>query len=240
MVAVLLTPVLALASEGRVYLEPANNNLGNVQSLQRGAGYFVNYCMGCHSLNYVRFNRLARDLQLSEDQVISNLMYVVDKPFDTMKISMPQDDAARWFGIAPPDLSLMARAKGTDYIYNFLKTFYLDPTRKTGTNNYVLPGASMPDVLWDLQGLQEAIYETEVQRDGSVTKTLVGFESVTQGQLNKDEFDQFARDLANFLEYVSEPVKLERKKLGVRVLMFLLVFFLFALMLKKEYWKDVK
>lgn len=236
----LMIPLAVQAAGGGTQLEEANNNLRSIQSLQRGAGHYVNYCMGCHSLDYVRFNRLAADLQLSEDQVTANLMFVVDKPHDTMEIAMRPGDAERWFGIAPPDLSLMARAKGTDYIYTFLKSFYVDESKRSGTNNLVLDGASMPHVLWELQGLLKPVYEAEVDAQGEVHKTLVGFEPLTEGALNSEEFDHFVRDLANFLEYVSEPVKLERQTLGVRVLMFLLLFFLFAYALKKEYWKSVK
>lgn len=235
----LMIPLALKAAGGGAQIEEANNNLRSVQSLQRGAGHFVNYCMGCHSLDYVRFNRLSADLQLSEDQVTSNLMFVVDRPHDTMEIAMRPTDGERWFGIAPPDLSLMARAKGTDYIYTFLKSFYADDSKRSGTDNLVLEGASMPHVLWELQGLQKPVYEAEVDARGEVHKTLVGFEPVTEGTLSGEEFDHFVRDLANFLEYVSEPVKLERQTLGVRVLMFLLLFFLFAYALKKEYWKNI-
>ncbi len=221
-------------------MEPANNVLSDVKSLQRGAGHFVNYCMGCHSAKYVRYNRLADDLQLSERQVTENLMFVGEKLLDTMDIAMDPLDAGRWLGTVPPDLSLIARSRGTDYVFNYLKGFYLDPDRRNGTNNLFLPGASMPHVLWELQGLQRPVYEALIDASGGVHKVMVGFEQVTEGLLSPEEFDQFVRDLANFLEYISEPVKLERRKLGVRVLLFLLVFFLLSYLLKQEYWKDIK
>ncbi len=232
-------PSFAAGTGGRE-MEPANNVLGNVRSLQRGAKNFVNYCMGCHSAKYVRYNRLADDLQLSEQQVTENLMFVGEKLLDTMDIAMDPLDAGRWFGQVPPDLSLIARAKGTDYVFNYLKGFYLDPDRRNGTDNLFLPGASMPHVLWELQGLQKPVYEAIIDANGGVHKVMAGFEQVTEGLLSPEEYDQFVRDLANFLEYISEPVKLERQELGVRVLLFLLVFFLFSYMLKQEYWKDIK
>ena len=236
---VLSSPVFA-AGGGGAKMEPANNVLGNVRSLQRGARSFVNYCMGCHSAKYVRYNRLADDLQLSEQQVTDNLMFVGEKLLDTMDIAMDPLDAGRWFGQVPPDLSLIARAKGTDFVFNYLKGFYLDPDRRNGTDNLFLPGASMPHVLWELQGLQKPVYEAIIDANGDVHKIMAGFEQVTEGLLNPEEYDQFVRDLTNFLEYISEPVKLERQKLGVRVLLFLLVFFLFSYLLKQEYWKDIK
>ncbi len=238
--ALVLSPPAFAASSGRAKMEPANNVLGNVRSLQRGASHFVNYCMGCHSAKYVRYNRLADDLQLSEQQVTDNLMFVGEKLLDTMDIAMDPLDAGRWFGQVPPDLSLIVRAKGTDYVFNYLKGFYLDPGRRNGTDNLFLPGASMPHVLWELQGLQEPVYEAIIDANGDVHKFMAGFEQVTEGLLNPEEYDQFVRDLTNFLEYISEPVKLERQKLGVRVLLFLLVFFLFSYFLKQEYWKDIK
>ncbi len=232
-------PSKAAGTGGRE-MEPANNVLGNVRSLQRGAKNFVNYCMGCHSAKYVRYNRLADDLQLSEQQVTENLMFVGERLLDTMDIAMDPLDAGRWFGQVPPDLSLIARAKGTDYVFNYLKGFYLDPDRRNGTDNLFLPGASMPHVLWELQGLQKPVYEAIIDANGGVHKVMAGFEQVTEGLLSPEEYDQFVRDLANFLEYISEPMKLERQELGVRVLLFLLVFFLFSYMLKQEYWKDIK
>jgi len=217
-------------------LEPANNNIANVASLQRGAKYFVNYCLGCHSAQYVRYNRLAQDLQLSEQQVIDNLMFTGERPFDTMAISMRPEDSARWFKVSPPDLSLIARSRGTDYIYTFLRSFYAAPGRPTGVDNMVLPGTAMPHVLWQLQGTQRAVFHTDEHN----AQVFEQFEMVTPGELAVEEFDEVVRDIVNFLDYISEPIKRERQQLGVRVIGFLLVFLLIAYMLKKEVWKDVK
>lgn len=222
-------------------LQHANNDVANTASLQRGARNFVNYCMGCHSARYVRYSRLGADLGLTEAQVIENLMFTGDAIHDTMQVSLPQDAAARWFGTAPPDLSLIARARGTDYVYSFLKSFYLDPKRPTGVNNLVLPGTSMPHVLWELQGYQAAVYDGESDpAHDAVHKKFKGFEVAQPGRMTPEEYDQFVRDTVNFLDYISEPMQLERRNLGFHVLGFLLVFFLFAFLLKKEYWKDVK
>jgi len=233
---------LAWASSGSSdVIQPANNDVANTASLQRGARNFVNYCMGCHSARYVRYSRLAADLGLTEAQVIENLMFSGDAIHDTMQVALPQAAAARWFGTAPPDLTLMARAKGTDYIYSFLKSFYLDPKRPTGVNNLVLPNTSMPHVLWELQGYQAAVYDGESDpAHNAVHKKFTGFKLVEPGTLTPQQFDQFVRDTVNFLDYIGEPMQLERRNLGFRVLGFLLVFFLFAFLLKKEYWKDVK
>lgn len=239
--AVLAMPVGSWAAEGHAAVEKAHNDITNTASLQRGARNFVNYCMGCHSARYVRYNRLAADLGLSDQQVIENLMFTGERPSDTMKVAMPPDAAKRWFGTVPPDLSLIARARGADYLYAFLKSFYVDPSRPTGVNNLTLPGTAMPHVLWKLQGYQQAKYEGQSDADHSaVHKKFTGFELVEKGALTPQEYDQFVRDTVNFLDYIGEPMQLERRNLGMRVLGFLLVFFLFAYFLKKEYWKDVK
>lgn len=232
----------AVASEAaHDVLTPARNDITNMASLQRGARNFVNYCMGCHSARYVRYGRLGQDLGLSEQQVIDNLMFTGERIYDTMKISMRPEDAARWFGTTPPDLSLIARSRGTDYIYSFLKSFYLDPGRPTGVNNRVMPQTAMPDVLWELQGLQEAVYDGESDAEhNTVHKRFKEFRSVRPGTMTPKEYDDFVRDTVNFLDYIGEPMQLERRSIGFRVLAFLLVFFLFAYFLKKEYWKDVK
>lgn len=222
-------------------IKPAHSDITNIASLQRGARNFVNYCMGCHSARYVRYSRLGTDLGLSEQQVIENLMFTGERVHDTMRVNMRPEDAARWFGVTPPDLSLIARSRGTDYIYSFLKSFYLDPGRPTGVNNLVMPGTAMPHVLWEPQGLQEAVYDGESDaEDNAVHKRFKEFRLVRPGSATPQEFDQFVRDTVNFLDYIGEPMQLERRSIGLRVLAFLLVFFLFAYFLKKEYWKDVK
>jgi ubiquinol-cytochrome c reductase cytochrome c1 subunit len=240
--ALLAFSVAAVASEAsHDVVAPARNDITNVASLQRGARNFVNYCMGCHSARYVRYGRLGQDLGLSEQQVIDNLMFTGERIHDTMKISMRPEDAARWFGTTPPDLSLIARSRGPDYIYSFLKSFYLDPSRPTGVNNRVMPQTAMPDVLWELQGLQEAVYDGESDAEhNAVHKRFKEFRSVRPGTMAPKEYDDFVRDTVNFLVYIGEPMQLERRSIGLRVLTFLLVFFLFAYFLKKEYWKDVK
>lgn len=237
----LALPGAAWSASAGVPLEAAKNDVGNVASLQRGASNFVNYCLACHSARYVRYNRVAKDLGLTEAQVIENLMFTGERIHDTMLTAMSAEDAQRWFGMQPPDLSLIARSRGTDYIYTFLKSFYLDPSRPTGVNNMVLPGTSMPHVLWEVQGYQRAVYDGESDAaNEAVHKTFTGFELATPGSLEPSEYDQFVRDTVNFLDYIGEPMQIERRNLGLRVLAFLFVFFLFAYFLKKEYWKDVK
>jgi ubiquinol-cytochrome c reductase cytochrome c1 subunit len=226
----------AALAQHEAELEPANNNIANTASLQRGAKYFVNYCFGCHSAEYVRYNRLARDLQLTEDQLVENLMFTGERPFDTMEIAMRPGDAERWFGTSPPDLSLIARSRGTDYIYTFLRSFYEDPLRPTGVNNTVLPNTAMPHILWELQGIQRAV----VTKDEHGVEIIEGFEVARPGTLAPEDFDQVARDIVNFLDYIGEPMRRERQALGIRVIAFLLVFLLIAYLLKKEIWKDVK
>jgi ubiquinol-cytochrome c reductase cytochrome c1 subunit len=232
-----LTVAGSAAAQHGAELDHANNNVANTASLQRGAKYFVNYCMGCHSAQYVRYNRLGQDLQLSEDQLLENLMFTGERPFDTMSIAMGEDDAARWFGTAPPDLSLIARSRGTDYLYTFLRSFYADPGSPTGVDNAVLEGTAMPHVLWELQGIQEAHYEEDPEHEGEEHMVL---ELSTPGELSEDEYDEVVRDIVNFLDYIAEPMQLERKSLGIRVIAFLLVLLLISYMLKKEIWKDVE
>jgi ubiquinol-cytochrome c reductase cytochrome c1 subunit len=238
-IAALFISVQGFAAGGGAELESADIDPGNISSLQRGARNFMNYCSGCHSAQYVRFNTIGKYLELSEEQLVDNLMFNAEKTFETIQASMPADDAARWYGTAPPDMSLMARAKGADYIYNFLKGFYLDADSPTGVDNTFLAGTSMPHVLWELQGFQRAIYE-EHTVDGVTKHELVGFEHVTTGSLDAEDFDDFVRDTVNFLAYISEPIRSERRKLGVWVLMYLIVFWVIAVMLKKQIWKDVK
>ena len=228
------------AAGGGAHLEPAEIDLGNIASLQRGARNFMNYCSGCHSAKYVRYKTIGKHLELTEEQLVDNLMFNAEKTFETIRTAMPAADAARWYGTAPPDLSLMARAKGADYIFNFLKGFYVSADSPTGVDNLVLAGTSMPHVLWELQGYREAKFSTHENDDGSVARTLDGFEVMTAGAMDAKEYDAFVRDTVNFLAYISEPVRSDRRKLGVWVIMYLIFFYILASMLKKQIWKDVK
>jgi ubiquinol-cytochrome c reductase cytochrome c1 subunit len=233
-----LLPGLTLASSGGVHLDKADIDLHNQQSLQRGAKLFVNYCLSCHSAQFQRYNRMARDIGLSDDQVIENLMFASNKVGSAMTVAMSRADGKTWFGAAPPDLSLVARSRGVDWLYTYLRTFYVDETRPFGVNNLVFPSVGMPHVLWELQGVQKPVYKT-VEHDGESKEVLDHLELVEPGKLTPVEYDQAVRDLVGFLAYVGEPVQLERKALGVKVILFLLVFFVVAYLLKKEYWKDV-
>jgi len=243
-VALLFISSVALMAHAEEEAKPmhANNDVANKASLQRGARNFVNYCSGCHSLKYVRYNRLSVDLDLTDAQVQDNLDFTKVKLTEMMTINMDPADGKSWFGKPPPDLSLIARSRGADYLYTFLHSFYLDPSRPTGMNNVVLPAAAMPNVLWELQGLQKAVYVGHTADNGSVEKVFTGLEADTssKGKLSPEEYDQFVRDLVNFLDYVGEPGQVERRGLGIRVMGFMLVLFLLAYALKKEYWKDIK
>jgi len=188
----------------------ANNDVSDVNSLQRGAGNFFNYCAGCHSLKFIRYNQIAEDLDLNKSQLVENLIFTQAKPEDAVIANMLPSDGSRWFGKSPPDLSLITRSRGTDQVYNFLRTFYKDSNSPTGADNRALPGTSMPNVLW-----------------------------LVQEQLNEKEFDQFTLDIVNFLDYVSEPIQSERKRIGIWVILFLLLFLVFSYGLYKDIWKEV-
>ena len=225
---VILFTINTFAATGKS-LQNANNDPQDIKSLQSGARNFMNYCSGCHSAEYVRYNVIASDLGLSDAQLQENLMFNAQQPFETINASMPSMDAAGWFGQAPPDLSLMARAKSTDYIYSFLKSFYIDQSSPTGVDNLILAGTSMPNVLWELQGHQVMIGEQGSEH----------LELSSPGKMSEKEFDIFLRDTVNFLEYISEPIRNARRALGIKVLMFLAFFLILAYLLKKEIWKDV-
>ena len=182
-------------------MEPVNNDITDIASLQRGAKYFVNYCLGCHSAQYVRYNRLAEDLGLSEAQLIENLMFTGERPFDTLQISMRPEDGVVWFGIAPPDLSLVSRSLGTDYLYNYLRGFYVDESAPSGTNNLWLENTAMPHVLWEIGGIKRAIF-AEADVEGTPTRSLARLEVVREGTLSEGEFDQVVQDIVNFLDYI--------------------------------------
>jgi ubiquinol-cytochrome c reductase cytochrome c1 subunit len=227
------------ASGGDAELTAADIDPDNINSLQRGAANFMNYCSGCHSAQYVRYKTIGKDLDISEEMLVSSLMFNAEKTFETIQASMPADDAARWYGTPPPDLSLMARSKGADHIYNFLKGFYVAKSSPTGVDNLVLPGTAMPHVLWELQGYQTAHF-AEHDDNGTLTRTFEGFEQVTAGQLDSEDYDAFVRDTVNFLAYIAEPVRGFRVNLGKWVIMYLIFFLIIARMLKKQIWKDVK
>ena len=199
------------AAGGKVHLDNADTDIMDRASLQNGAKLFMNYCSGCHAISFMRYNRIGADLGLSDELITENLMFAGNKPGETMVTAMPEGAASKWFGGVPPDLSLVARSKGTDWIYTYLRSFYNDEARIFGVNNKVLVNASMPDVLWSLREAQ-----------------------------SEAEFDNSVRDITNFLDYVGEPAKLIRLQLGKWVLLFLGVLFVLTYMLKKEYWKDVK
>ncbi|HEY0634400.1 MAG TPA: cytochrome c1 [Gammaproteobacteria bacterium] len=232
-------PGLSLASSGGVHLDHANVDVSDKASLQRGAKLFVNYCLSCHSAAFQRYNRMGQDLGLTDEQVEANLMFATEKVGDTMTIAMPAADAKAWFGNPPPDLSVIARARGADSLYTYLRSFYVDEKKPMGINNTVFPDVGMPHVLWELQGLQKPVYKTEVDHEGHETQVISGFELVTKGTMSPAEYDQAALDLTNFLVYIGEPAQLQRKSLGIWVLLFLGILFVVSYALKKEYWKDV-
>ncbi|HMV39060.1 cytochrome c1 [Plasticicumulans sp.] len=232
-------PGFALASSEGAALDKANIDPTDKASLQRGAKLFVNYCMGCHSADYQRYNRLARDIGLSDEQVRDNLIFTGAKVGEGMRNAMPKKDAKKWFGAAPPDLTLIARARGVDYLYTYLRTFYIDEARPWGVNNAAFPLVGMPHVLSELQGWQKARMETHKDAHGNESTVITGYEIVKKGSMSPPEFDSAMRDLVNFLAYVAEPVKLYRQSLGVWVIAFLVLMTAVFYLLKKEYWKDI-
>ena len=220
-----------------------NTDVTDLASVQRGARNFTSYCLGCHSLKYERWSRLGTDLGIPGKLLESELMPPGAKATQYILTSMPAADSENWFGKTPPDLSLMARERGRDYLYQFLKTFYSDPTRQTGANNLRLPATAMPDVLSSLGGVKRAVFRevTEPGEGGEPDHTSVfdHFEPLAPGSLSEAEYDTFVRDTVNFLDYVGEPTQGARRALGVWVVLFLLVFTWLAWLVKREYWKDV-
>ena len=218
----------------------AETNVSDLASVQRGARNFVSYCLGCHSLKYERWSRLGTDLKIPEPLLEKGLLPPGAKSTDYIETHMPAADAAAWFGKTPPDLSLMVRARGKDYIYQLLTTFYVDPTRQSGANNLRLPATAMPDVLSELEGLKAAVFKPAAHEGGAASEPVLDhFEQLAPGRMSLAEYDGFVRDTVNFLDYVSEPTQLERRQLGVWVVLFLLLFSWLAWLVKREYWKDV-
>ena len=221
-------------------------DLTNKVSLQNGAKYFINYCSGCHSLQYQRYNRMFKDLEIDPEVGTKNLIFTGAKAVEQIHTGMNAAEGLKWFGQTPPDLSLTARAKSGAYIYNYLRGFYLDDTRPLGFNNSVFAGASMPNPLWELQGIQKPVYEehkTCETVDGKEQceshSTLSGFEALTPGTLSKADYDAVVYDITNFLSYVSDPSALDRMRMGPWVLAFLAFLTMIFYLLKKEYWRDI-
>ena len=242
--ALLLGAGFASANEGHASWErQAGNQVANLPSLQRGARNFMAYCSGCHSLKYIRYSRVGADLKIDDAALAQLLVRPGDKPTDYIKTSMPAADAQDWFGKPPPDLSLVARSRGTDWVFNFLTTFYADPaSRQTGVNNLQLPGTAMPHILASLQGVQvlRPVEEQTSKPEGEhEEKSSSPFAPGVAGSLTPEQYDDFVRDTVNFLDYAGEPAQVQRVHMGVWVVFFLLIFTWFAWLLKREYWKDV-
>ena len=214
------------AASSGVHLEPVNLDLSDKASLQRGAKTFVNYCLSCHAASFMRYNRMAKDLGLSEEQVLNNLMFASDKIGDTMTIAMRSDDAKKWFGVTPPDLSVISRARGADWLNTYMRSFYLDDEKPMGTNNTVFKDVGMPHVLWQQQGY------TSLDKTGHISQAA-------DGELSSHDYNLMVFDLVNFLSYVGEPSKIQRLALGKWVLLYLFLLFLVVYPMKKAFWKDI-
>ncbi len=233
-----LLPSLVLAAGSGFPLDKAEYDLSDKASLQRGAATFMNYCAGCHSTQYQRYNRVAADIGIPEELMRENLVFTGAKIGDLMKSAMSEKDAARWFGAPPPDLTLVARVRGADWVYTYLRAFYVDETRPFGVNNAVFPSVGMPHVLEPLQGTPRAEFGTH-EVDGQPVQQVVSIKSDGNGEMNNEEYDQTVLDLVNFLVYSAEPVQQERERMGFWVLGFIAIFFIFTVLLKKEFWRDV-
>ena len=221
----------SFAAGGGSGLDDAKLDLSDGLSIQRGAQTFVNFCLGCHEASYMRFNRLG-DLGLSNGQIKEFLIFGEKKVGDTMVNAMDKEDAELWFGIVPPDLSVIARSRGPDWLYTYLRSFYQDDKSTTGWNNTLFPNVGMPHILWELQGIRE-LEAGEVSHLGQKTVTKV------EGALNQTEYDSFVRDLVNYLVFIGEPARTLRVQIGIVILFVLSIFLVLTWVLKKEYWKDV-
>jgi len=228
---------VAQAAGGGYWLDPAPIDPNDLVSLQSGARSFVNYCLNCHGAQFMRYNRL-QDIGLSDAQIEDNLLFTADKVGETMKVAMTKEDGKAWFGVPPPDLTVIARARGADWLYTYMRTFYRDPKTPTGWNNAVFPNVGMPHALWTLQG--ERALKIEKVKDKAGHETLeYNWSQLSQGTQSAIEYDRTVRDLVNFLVYLGEPAAESRKRIGVIVLFVLGILFVFAYLLKREFWKDV-
>lgn len=238
----LLLPLAALAAEN-VRLDRAPVDSTDKVSLQRGAHTFINYCLGCHSANYMRYNRLG-DLGLNEQQIRDNLIFTGVKVGDLMKTAMAPKDGKEWFGTVPPDLTVIARSRsshagsGADWLYTYMRSFYRDPSRPTGWNNVVYPNVAMPHVLYELQG-EQVLKAEKVMRPEGYPEEVHRLALESKGRLTPAEYDLLVADLVNYMNYMAEPAATKRQTIGIYVLLFLAVFWVLAYALKKEYWKDV-
>ncbi len=234
------------SSGGGVKLREARIDISDTAALQRGAKLFVNYCLSCHSAEFMRYNRMGEDLGLTDAQVAQNLMFAGTKVGQTMTVAFRPKDSKQWFDTAAPDLSVIARARGADWLFSYLNGFYVDPKRPFGVNNLFFKDVAMPHPLWELQGLQRAVTHQETNAKGKTHEVITHLELIGKDQMTPEAhthqvaaYERQARDLVTFLVYVGEPAQLQRLALGWRVLLFLLVFFVFAYLLKREYWRDV-
>lgn len=228
-------PVLAVDS--KISLDHIKTDIRDKASLQRGLGLYRNYCLGCHGLSYARYERTANDLEIPLDLASRNLLTADQKIGDLMTTAMPKKKSAEWFGKAPPELSLFARARGADYLYTYLRSFYRDDTRPSGVNNLVYPNVSMPHVLLELQGLYERV--EPVKDVHAVSQPNSELRLLSRGSMSVQEYDQAIYDLVNFMVYIAEPAALVRYRMGVYVMLFLLVMLVFTWLLKQEYWRDI-
>jgi ubiquinol-cytochrome c reductase cytochrome c1 subunit len=234
-----LVSSLVFAAESEIKLDKANINLNDKEAIKRGAILFTQYCLSCHSAAYMRYSRIGEDLGMTNEQVTKELIRTGAKVGDTMTVTMDPKDAKRWFGNPPPDLSVIARARGVDWLYTYLRSFYKDDSRPWGVNNAVFKDVAMPDVLWELQGLQAANKEKIVDKDGTEREVITGFKLIEKGKLTPKQYDAAVHDLVTFLAYLGEPSKLQRLALGKWVILFLAIFLVIVYLLKKEYWKDI-
>jgi len=230
----LLLPLSVFAG-GQIKLQSADIDLSDFEAMQKGAKHYVTYCLGCHSLKHMRYKRIAMDLEIDEDTVLAEIAPEGAGIYDQMHTAMDKRDSSKWFGTTPPDLSLIARSRGADWIYTYLKGFYVDESKPLGVNNTVFKDVGMPNMLWKLQGIQTPTY-TSVEGQ----KVIAYLKTTEKGTLSASEFDTMVTELVNFLVYVGEPVQLKRTTMGKYVLLFFLMFSVIAYLLKKEYWKDIE
>lgn len=234
-----MAPTLGFTSAGGGDLDHVEVSLKDKVSLQNGAKLFVNYCMSCHSAKFMRYNRMATDLEIPEDLVLEQMIFNGGKIGDPMTTTMTKEDGEAWFGVAPPDLSLIGKLRDPEWLYTYLRTFYVDDSTASGWNNKIFPNVAMPHVLADLQGVQKAVFKTETDHNGNEHQVIEGFELVREGSMTPEEFDGAMRDLTNFLYYMGEPARMVRTGWGIWVLLFLGVFGYLTYLLKKEYWRDI-